>query len=493
MAEELISRVAKLVDDFREGQKLRGAGRESSKLKKTVSFLQSIVPDAEKRILRDPWRIVAWLDHLKDAFYEAEDLLEEWPSKDEKLKKVIPSSSPSEKPHLRLEMSARAKKIKKRLEAIAADGRDLGLRECAVDVRVERRERLDSFVYEEEIIGREDDKSAIMNFFLDSDTDEHISVLSIWGRSGIGKTALARCLYEDDMVKKHFDLRIWVCVGDNDFHDLENELRKIRGRETTERADDMEQLRKYLLVIEDLWSLVPERWGSLKSLLMGGARGSKILIITDDGYIAHSTSTSPSYRLEALQTELSVNLLMRMACQEEEETRNPIKVDIGRRIVKMCYGIPLAIRMIGSLLFFKNTEAEWSNFEDETPEFSADSRNLSSILELSYNHLPCHLKQCFAFCSFFPGDWVIDKQTLTSLWMAEGFILPIDNGDWDMENIAHDYFMDLLRRNFFQDCVKDELGNVTSCRMHHLVHDLACHVASTEYATIYHLRSYPEE
>jgi len=80
-----------------------------------------------------------------------------------------------------------------------------------------------------------------------------------------------------------------------------------------------------------------------------------------------------------------------------------------------------------------------------------------------------------------------------SLWIAEGFIQPIDNGDWDMEDIAHDYFMDLLRKNFFQDCVKDELGNVTSCRMHHLVHDLARHVAGTEYGRIYHSWPYLEE
>ncbi|KAL3739977.1 hypothetical protein ACJRO7_021284 [Eucalyptus globulus] len=493
MAEALILRVAKLLDDFPESRKLWGTGGKFSEMKKTVSFLQSIVPDAEKRRFRGHWRIGPWLEDLKDAFYDAEDLLEEVrqlresPSKDEKLNQVIPSSSsPSKIPDLRLmsaRASARPKEIRERLEAIAVEWRKLGLRECAEDVRVERRERLDSFVYDEEIIGREDAKSAIMNFLLDSDTDEQISVLSILGRDGIGKTALARCLYEDDMVKKHFDLRIWVCVGDNDFHDLEREVRKIRGRETTERVDDMEQSRKYLLVIEDLQYVDPKRWESLKSLLMGGARGSKILITTDYWMVVDLMSTFPSYCLEALSIESSVDLLKKMLCQEEEETRNPIKVDIGRRIVEMCDGIPLAIRMIGSLLFFKKTEAEWLHFENEILGVPKD---LSSILELSYSHLPSQLKQCFAFCSLFPRDWVIDKQKLTSLWMAEGFIQPIDNVDQDIEDIAHEYFMDLLRRNFFQDCTKDELGNVKSCRMHSLVCDMAFRVAGTEYQRFNH-------
>ncbi|KAK3431327.1 hypothetical protein EUGRSUZ_E03203 [Eucalyptus grandis] len=428
--------------------------------------------------------------------------LRESPSKDEKLKQVIPSSSsPSERPDLRLEMSARAKKIRERLEAIAAQERDLGLRKCAEVGRVQRRERLDSFVYDEEIIGREDAKSAIMNFLLDSDTDEQISFFIIRGQSGIGKTALARCLYEDDMVKKHFDLRMWVCVGYG-LHDLESELRKIRGRgelqkirgrETTERVDDMEQLRKYLLVVEDLSYLAPEKWGRLRILLMGGAQGSKILITSLKYPAVDFPITTAFYRLEALPIELSFDLFMRMACQEEEETRNPTKVAIGRRIVKICDGIPLYIRMIGSLLFFKKTEDEWSNFEDEILELSAACGNINPILELSYSHLPCQLKRCFAFCSLFPDDWVIDKQMLTSLWMAEGFILPIDNGDWDMEDIAHDYFMDLLRRNLFQDCVKDELGNVTSCRMHDIVRGIACSVARTEYGRIDQLRPYFDE
>ncbi|KAL3739998.1 hypothetical protein ACJRO7_021303 [Eucalyptus globulus] len=491
MAEALILRVAKLLDDFPEGAKLWGAGGELSELKKTFSFLRSMVPDAEKRGFRGHWRIGPWLGDVKDAFYDAEDLLEERnlgvmqlresPSKDKKLNHVIPSSSsPSKKPDLGLEMSARAKEIRGRLEGIAAFGSYLGLRECAEDVRVERRERLDSFVYDEEIIGREGDKSAIMNFLLGSDTDDQISIFTIRGVSGIGKTALARCLYEDDMVKKHFDLRQWICAGEKSFHDLKREVQKIRGRETTERADDMEQLPKRLLVIDDLQSMDPKQLNRLKNLLMRGARRSKILITTPDWSVVDSMDTARYYRLEALPEDRSFHLLMRMACQVEEETGNRTKEATGR-IVKMCKGIPLVIRIIGSLLFSKKTEQCWSRLECEILKYS-DLR--AQAIVLSYSHLPCQLKQCFAFCSLFPRDWMIDKQMLTSLWIAEGFILPIDDGDWDMEDIAHEYFMYLLRRNFFQDCTKDELGNVTSCRMHPLVREVALHVAVTDYKRI---------
>ncbi|XP_030460145.2 putative disease resistance protein RGA3 [Syzygium oleosum] len=497
MAEAILWEFARLLDDFAKDGKLRVFGGEFDKLKKTVSFLQNIAHDAERRSLED-FQIARWLRDLKAAFYDAEDLLEGWtmevmrpesPSKDEKSKKQVSTSiSPSNPRALRLEMRGRARDIRERIEAIAAKGRGFNLRESAEDVRVGRgawnRERSESFVYdEEEIIGRDDAKSAIMKFLLDSDTEEKFPVLSIWGESGIGKTALARCLYEDDTVKKHFDLRIWVCVG-RDLLNLEGELRTIRERETTQGADDMEQLQKYLLVIDDLWSVDPERWRSLKSLLMGGAQGNKILITTRDQSVADLTGTTPSYCLEALPENSSLDLLMRMACEEEEETRDSIKLTVGRWIVKKCGGIPLAIRIIGSLLFFKKTALEWLRFEYEMSKFSADFRDLGSIVELSYIYLPSHLRQCFAFCSLFPKDSEIDKLMLTSLWMAEGFIRPIGNRDHDMEDIAHDYFMDLLRRNLFQDCTKDEFGKVTSCKMHDLMNDLARRVAGTEYKRI---------
>ncbi|XP_039169693.1 disease resistance protein RGA2-like [Eucalyptus grandis] len=264
MAEPLVFRVGKLVDDFPEAAELWGTG--DTEMEDTFSYLQSIVPDAEKRVLSDESDkdIEQWLEDPKDAFYEAEDLLEEWsidvmplresPSKDEKLKQVIPSSSsPSEKPDLRLEMRTRAKEIRKtRSHRCRRDGFGLAR------VRVERRERLDAFVCDEEIIGREDAKSVILKFLLDSKTDDQIPVLSIWGDDGVGKTALARCLYEDDLVKKHFDLRIWV----NGFGNLEGELRKIRGRETTGREDDVLRLQRYLLVIDDLQDEDRGQWGA---------------------------------------------------------------------------------------------------------------------------------------------------------------------------------------------------------------------------------------
>lgn len=138
MAEAIVSKVAKLLEDLTEEGKLWDVV-EFRMLKKTVSTLQNIVPDAEKRNLK------SWLHDLKAAFYDAEDFLEEWrfdvmqlrktPSKDEKLKQVDTLFPPSN------ELASELKSIRKRLEVIAARGKSLHLREHAKDVQVDKRSR----------------------------------------------------------------------------------------------------------------------------------------------------------------------------------------------------------------------------------------------------------------------------------------------------------------------------------------------------------------
>ncbi|KAI6683813.1 hypothetical protein NL676_029726 [Syzygium grande] len=58
--------------------------------------------------------------------------------------------------------------------------------------------------------------------------------------------------------------------------------------------------KRYLLVLDDWWNLEREKWLSLKTLLLGGARGSKILITTRLLSVAKITGTTPPHLLEGL-------------------------------------------------------------------------------------------------------------------------------------------------------------------------------------------------
>jgi Leucine-rich repeat (LRR) protein len=68
---------------------------------------------------------------------------------------------------------------------------------------------------------------------------------------------------------------------------------------------------------------------------------------------------------------------------------------------------------------------------------------------------------------------------LIQLWIAQGFIHSSDRTICP-EDVGHEYFMDLLWRSFFQDIERNEYGDIESCKMHDLIHDLAQSVAGDE-------------
>ncbi|GLU14982.1 hypothetical protein SLE2022_315130 [Rubroshorea leprosula] len=82
-------------------------------------------------------------------------------------------------------------------------------------------------------------------------------------------------------------------------------------------------------------------------------------------------------------------------------------------------------------------------------------------------------------CAIFPKDFVIEIDDLVQQWMAVGF-LHQSNGSSTMEDIGNNYFKHLLANSLFQDVEMDEYGNITFCKMHDAVHDLAMFVSKGE-------------
>ncbi|KAL6311776.1 hypothetical protein AAG906_018811 [Vitis piasezkii] len=99
-------------------------------------------------------------------------------------------------------------------------------------------------------------------------------VMSIVGMGGSGKTTLARLLYNDEEVKKHFDLKVWVCVS-TEF--LLIKVTKTILYEIGSKTDDFDNLnklqlqlkeqlsnKKFLLVLDDVWNLNPRDEGYME-------------------------------------------------------------------------------------------------------------------------------------------------------------------------------------------------------------------------------------
>ncbi|XP_042954996.1 putative disease resistance protein RGA3 [Carya illinoinensis] len=481
-----------------------GVPDELKKLKNTVSTIQAVLLDAEEQSAVNR-EVREWLENLKDVFYDADDLLDgfstdyllrEMMTRDKMAKKVRIFFSKSNQLVYNLKMGHKIKTIRQKLDAISNDKKfHLEKRPEEIAIGARKRDDTHSFVLEAEVIGREDAKKEIIDMLLsDSNVKENVGILPITGIGGLGKTTLAQFIFNDEEVDKHFhELKMWVCVSDN--FDVRKLVEKILESATKKKPESFEMdtlvhaLRKeiggkkYLLVLDDVWNEEVRKWDELKKLLMIGAIGSRILVTTRSAKVARITQTIEPYSLQGLDTQKSWCLFKQVAFENGQEPVNSRKkVEVGKKIVEKCSGVPLAIKTIGRLLSLEDSEAGWDSFE-KNKMAEIKENDILPTLKLSYDQLPSHLKQCFAYCSIFPKDYVMKKSKLINLWMAQGFIKRSNQNEC-LEDVGHEYFMDLLWRSFFQEAKMDYLGNVITSKMHDLMHDLAMSMAGSLITTI---------
>ena len=280
---------------------------------------------------------------------------------------------------------------------------------------------------------------------------------------------------------------MWVCVSD--VFELKSIIEKIIKSAIGDapRNLEMDQLqiqlrekidgKKYLLVLDDIWNEDREKWLNLKNILMGGLKGSKIVITTRSKLVAKITHTdSPCINLKGLSIEQSWFLFEKVAFSKGQVTNNPTLREIGLEIVKICQGVPLAIKSIGHMLYCKETTSEWLFVKNNLLENVTIGNEILPILKLSYDHLPSHLKSCFTYCSLFPKDYEMDKETIIQLWIAQGLIQS-SNINQQLEDVGDEYFKDLLWRSFFEEV---ETYEGLRYKMHDLIHDLAKSVGGDE-------------
>lgn len=236
----------------------------------------------------------------------------------------------------------------------------------------------------------------------------------------------------------------------------------------------------FLLILDDVWNTNRDKWLELKAFLMGGAKGSKIVVTTRSKLVASIMGISPAYELGGLSHEECLSLLVKCAFRDGQGKQYPNLVEIGKDIIKKCGGVPLAVRTLGGLLYLKTDEHDWVSVRDnEIWKLEQKEDDILPALKLSYDELPFDLKQCFAFCSLFPKDYKFSNLELIQMWMAQGLI-PSSQQNQEVEDIGNRYINELLLRCFFEDVVEEIQRVWYYFKMHDLVHDLALSVAQPE-------------
>ncbi|RDY03728.1 Disease resistance protein RGA2, partial [Mucuna pruriens] len=496
IAESLIAKLASRA--YEETSRVLGLYHHLQDFTLTLSLVKAVLLDAEKKQQQNH-ELQEWLRQIKRVFSDAENVLDELEC--ETLRKQVVKAHGTTKTKVahffsssnplvfHYRMSQGIKKIKKRLDMVAAERHKFGLETINVDRRVvHRRDMTYSYVVDSDVIGRNHDKENIIQHLMQqnpNDDDKSLSVIPIVGIGGLVKTTLAKFVFNDSRVHELFPLKMWVCVP-NDFDIKQVTINIVNSTSNSVHQQnlnmlDMEQLqsqlrnklasKKFLLVLDDVWNEDLVNWVELRDLLQVGASGSKILVTTRSHSIASMMGTVPSYISQGLSMEDSLSLFVKWAFKEGEEKKYPYLVNIGREIVKKCLGVPLAVRTLGSLLFSKANREEWEFVRDNEIWNSIKSGSgMWPALKLSFDQMPSNLRQCFALFNLYPVGYAFDSFDVTSLWGALG-LLPSPNRDQIFKHGANQYLYELLSRSFLQDFVDYGIG--FAFKIHDLVHDTA--------------------
>ncbi|KAG8089443.1 hypothetical protein GUJ93_ZPchr0011g27411 [Zizania palustris] len=342
---------------------------------------------------------------------------------------------------------------------------------------------------DEDLVGIEDNRRKLTQWLYTS--EPHSTVITVSGMGGLGKTTLVRNVY--DREKINFPANAWIVVSQTyDVQDLLRILlRKIANREqpaaaTMDRMDVYEltdeinkKLKdtKCLIVLDDVWD--HEAYTKMRNAFQN-LQESRIVITTRKEDVASLASSKCRLELQPLGDTDSFNLFCRRAFNNIEDCRCPSELkEVATSIVRRCQGLPLAIVSMGSLMSSrKETEYVWNLTYNQLKDEMLKNDNVRAILNLSYHDMPGDLRNCVLYCSMFPEDYSMSRESLVRLWVAEGFAVTKDGNN--PEDVAEGNLMELIRRNMLVIDSSDELGRVSTCRMHDIMRELALSVAKEE-------------
>ncbi|KAD6453256.1 hypothetical protein E3N88_07961 [Mikania micrantha] len=506
MAEAVVSAVISFLVENLTSKALKtiaphnGIDAEIKKLHKSLTQIQDVLADASRKEITRP-SVKRWLNDLQHLAYEIDDILDDLATDAMEEELSIESETFSRKVRKlvsgvftnlskRNEVLDKLNSINAKLQELLKEKFDLGLsviEESRPRNNNKNRRFQSSVVDESRIVGRQAEKEALVQLLLQEDGPSHqnFGIVPIFGMGGVGKTTLAKLLYNDPRVKKHFELKGWVCISDDfDICGRTKDILKDLGGGLKKELEEFNKLqetlrdyvrgKRFLLVLDDVWFEKYTDWEKLVEPFCTCAPGSKIIITTRKDQLLKRLGCDPlNKQLESLPYDDALSLFALHALGVKNFDSYLSLKPHGEGIVKKCARLPLALIAIGTSLRTKEDEDSWEGVLKSEIWNLRDEDEILPALKLSYRDLSAPLKQVFAYCSLFPKDFLFDKEELVLLWMAEGFLHQSTQNHSTEENLGREYFDELLSRSFFQSAPNNESLFV----MHDLMNDLATHFA----------------
>ncbi|CAO2145230.1 unnamed protein product [Urochloa humidicola] len=340
--------VKKLIADMakEEVSMLLGVSSEITKLEDNMENIKAFLGDAERRRITDHG-VQRWVSKLKNAMYDATDILDLCQLEADKRRGSKGGGSSKEKvpgcfhpllfclrnPVFAHKIGSCIKELNQRLDEIykgAAKFTFLANLNSYHDPRL----LTDAGNYSSHKTIAEFDETAIVGENIDRDTKElaqllianngnhDLEVVSIMGMGGMGKTTLAQKIFKEATIQEHFKIRIWLSITQHfDKVELLRSAIKHAGGQHGEERDMTLLVRtlsnalsasRFLLVMDDVWS--DDAWSHVLSVPIRNASkeqpGSRVIVTTRKEDLALKMGASlHQHRVRPLEEEDAWSLL----------------------------------------------------------------------------------------------------------------------------------------------------------------------------------------
>ncbi|XLR56055.1 hypothetical protein S83_006727 [Arachis hypogaea] len=243
------------------------------------------------------------------------------------------------------------------------------------------------------------------------DSEDDVRVVGICGMGGIGKSTLAKILYEK--IFHQYDVSCFVDdVSKTYKHDGPLGVQKqLLCQAFMEESFSMWNLslannliqtglrhRKVLIVLDNVDKEIQLEKLALEREWLG--RGSRIIIVSRDEHILREYEVDHVYKVKLLNDENAHQLFCRKAFKCNHVVKD--YESLTDSALAYANGLPLAIKVLGSFLFGRDV-SEWSSALvrlKETP-----TKDIMDVLRISFDGLEDPEKEIFLdIACFFPDD-----------------------------------------------------------------------------------------
>ncbi|XP_057786711.1 putative late blight resistance protein homolog R1A-10 [Salvia miltiorrhiza] len=315
-----------------------------------------------------------------------------------------------------------------------------------------------------------------------------LQIIPIVGMGGLGKTTLALNLYQDRLIRHHFNICVWATISQE--YTITGILAQLLLQLIDEEiGQDLSASvlgnklyqhlysRRFLIVLDDMWSI--DAWDGIRNYFPNNKNSSRIVVTTRLSNLAVILTDSNGLEMKLLNEDHSWELLSKTVFGEDV---CPLELEeIGMKIGKSCEGLPLSIVVVGGLLAKSKRTREFWEYIDENINSILnleDDKRCLKILHMSYKQLPVYLKPCFLYMGVFREDEEINISKLIKSWVSEGFLKAVSGKS--LEEIAIEYLKELIDRNLVLSHELGSIGNIKNCKIHDLLRGLCLREAAKE-------------